>query len=425
MTKNSQIIGIIVLAFLICVDALLYGFGSAIQAINENTVQKRAKDEKDRRSILLNQMIDNPANFINTIQIVINLISIIFGVFMTKLFQRPILAFIIIFYLVLTLGIQIPKKIGKKYCEKWAYSLVYFINAIIILLLPFTVIISYGTNLVCRIFSITPNANEDDVTEEEIISMVHEVHEQGDLLASEAEMINNIFELGDKEAKDIMTHRKNVVSVNGNDTVSEALKYMLKQNYSRFPVFEDDLDNIIGLIHLKDICIAYYEHKELRDRPIKLIKGMLRDAVFIPETRNINVLFQSMQLQKIHMVIIADEYGQTSGIIAMEDILEEIVGNILDEYDKEDAMVVKQLDGSYLVDGMTNLEDLEEILEIEFETDDCEILNGFLITQLDKIPTEGESLLVNYKNYTFEVIKVENNMIKLVKVTKNNVEAMI
>ncbi|OYO90949.1 hypothetical protein CG709_12940, partial [Lachnotalea glycerini] len=153
---------------------------------------------------------------------------------------------------------------------------VYFINAIIILLLPFTVIISYGTNLVCRIFSITPNANEDDVTEEEIISMVHEVHEQGDLLASEAEMINNIFELGDKEAKDIMTHRKNVVSVNGNDTVSEALKYMLKQNYSRFPVFEDDLDNIIGLIHLKDICIAYYEHKELRDRPIKLIKGMLR-----------------------------------------------------------------------------------------------------------------------------------------------------
>ncbi|OYP01431.1 hypothetical protein CG709_11050 [Lachnotalea glycerini] len=132
-----------------------------------------------------------------------------------------------------------------------------------------------------------------------------------------------------------------------------------------------------------------------------------------------------MQLQKIHMVIIADEYGQTSGIIAMEDILEEIVGNILDEYDKEDAMVVKQLDGSYLVDGMTNLEDLEEILEIEFETDDCEILNGFLITQLDKIPTEGESLLVNYKNYTFEVIKVENNMIKLVKVTKNNVEAMI
>jgi putative hemolysin len=419
MTENSQIMGVIVFAILIFIDALLYGFGSAIQAINENIIEKKAQEDKDRKSIILDKMINNPTNFINTNQLVVNLISIFIGIFTIQLFHKPILNFIIIIYILLTFGILIPKKLGQKFCDKWAYHLVYFIYFIVILLTPFTFIISVGTNFVCRRFGIDPNAVDDDVTEE-IISMVHEVHEQGVLLASEAEMINNIFEFGDKDAKDIMIHRKSIVTVNGDYTVSEALKFMLKQNYSRFPVYEGDLDNIIGLIHLKDICIAYYERKELRNKQIKSIKGLLRKAIFIPETRNINVLFQVMQLQKIHMVIVADEYGQTSGIVAMEDILEEIVGNILDEYDKEDVIVLNQPDGSYIIDGMAQLEDLEEILNIEFDTEDCETLNGFLISRLDKIPTEGESLIVDYANYIFEVIKVENKMVKSVKVAKHS-----
>lgn len=418
MTEKSQILGIIILAFMIIIDAILYGFGSAIQAMNESEVEKKAKEDLDKKSILLNKMINNPSNFINTVQFVVNLISIIFGLFAISLYKNPILVLIIMSYFLLTFGILIPKKLGQKYCNKWAYNLIYIVHFIVIIMTPFTFIVSIGTNIGCRMFGVDPNVNEYDVTEEEIISMINEVHEQGVLLASEAEMINNIFEFGDKNADDIMVHRKSIVAVNGDYTVAEALKYMLRQNYSRFPVYEGDIDNITGLIHLKDICIAYFEHKDLRYRKIKTIKGIQRNVVFIPETRSINILFQSMQLQKIHMVIVADEYGQTSGIIAMEDIVEEIVGNILDEYDKEDAMAVKQVDGSYLIDGLAELEDLEEILEIKFNTDECETLNGFLIFRLDKIPTEGETLVVHYEGYIFEVLKVENKMIKSVKAVK-------
>lgn len=418
MTENSQIIGVVVFAILIIFDALLYGFESAIQTINKNKIDKRVEENKDKKSILLNKMIDNPTNLINTNQIIVTFVSIIIGLFQIKFFNKPILDFIIVLYILLTCGILIPKKLGQKFCDKWAYDLVYLINILIILLTPIKFIISLGPNLVCRIFGIDPKADDNDVTEEEIISMINEVHEQGVLLASEAEMINNIFEFGDKDAKDIMIHRKNIVALNVDFTVSEALKYILKQNFSRFPVYEGDIDNIIGLVNLKDIVLVYNGNAGLRNKPIKSIKGLLRKSIFIPETRNINILFQTMQLQKIHMVIVADEYGQTSGIVAMEDIIEEIVGNILDEYDKEDVMVVKQPDGAYIIDGMAPLEDLEEILEIEFDTEDCEILNGFLITLLDKIPTEDESLIVEYANYIFEVIKVKDKMIKTVKVVK-------
>lgn len=421
MTENGQIISIIVFVILIIVDAVFYGFGAAIQTINKNTVDKKAQDDKDRRSILLSKMIDNPTKLINTIQIIVNLISIAIGLFQLKLFNYRLLDFIIVLYLLLTFGILIPKKLGHKFCVKWAYNLVDLMNILVILVTPFTFIISIGTNIICKILGIDPKDDFDDATEE-IISMVNEVHEQGGLLDSEAQMINNIFEFGDKNARDIMIHRKNVVAVNGDLTVSEAMKFMLEENYSRFPVFEENIDNIIGLINLKDIFIAYNGNTILRNKSIKSVKGLLRKTVFIPETRNINILFKLMQLQKIHMVIVMDEYGQTSGLISMEDILEEIVGNILDEYDNEDIMIARQEDGSYIIDGMTTLEEIEEILEIEFDTEDCEILNGFLISLLDKIPTANEILTVEYENYIFEVIKVEDKMIKSVKVVKKIVE---
>ncbi|MFA9377360.1 MAG: hemolysin family protein [Lachnotalea sp.] len=420
MTEKSQIVGVMIFVILIVADALLYGFGAAIQAINKNKVDKRAEEVKDKKSILLNQMIDEPTNLINTIQIIINLISIFIGFYQVRFFNIPILDTCLVIYLLLTFGILIPKKFGQKYCDSWSYKLVKVVRVLVILFTPITFIITLSTNIVCRIFGVDPNEVDDDVTEE-LMSMLNEVHEQGVLLASEAAMINNIFEFGDKDAKDIMIHRKNIVAINGDFTLSEVLKYILKQNYSRFPVFEGDIDNVIGIVNLKDLFIAYNANIGLRNKQIKSIKGLLRKALFIPETRSINILFQSMQFQKVHMVIIADEYGQTAGVIAMEDILEEIVGNILDEYDKEDIMVLKQADGSFIIDGMAPLEELEDILEIKFETEDCEILNGFLITLLDKIPTEGEVLIVEYAGYIFDVIKVEDKMIKSVKVDKKTV----
>lgn len=257
-----------------------------------------------------------------------------------------------------------------------------------------------------------------DVTEEEIISMVNEVHEQGVLLATEAEMITNIFEFGDKEAHDIMTHRNHIVAVEGDMPLKEAMAFMLDANNSRFPVYDENIDHIIGILHLRD-AMRFHASKEDSNLPVKEMEGLLREAVFIPETKNIDALFQMMQSSKTQMVIVVDEYGQTSGLIAMEDILEEIVGNILDEYD-EDEEYIEATDNAdeYIIEGKTPLEELEERFHIFFKEEEFETLNGFMISKLDKIPEENEDFDIDVGDYNFKILSVENKMIQSVLVTK-------
>lgn len=262
-------------------------------------------------------------------------------------------------------------------------------------------------------------SGKEDVTEEEIISMVNEGHEQGVLEASEAEMIHNIFEFDDKEAKDIMTHRKHIIALDGNMTFSEALEFIKKNANSRFPVYIDNIDNIIGVLHIKEALLICTD-QEYYDKPICKIPNLVRKIEFIPETRNINTLFKEMQKEKIHMVIVVDEYGQTAGIVAMEDIIEEIVGNILDEHDKDEDMMKKQPDGSFLMHGMADFEDVVKILDIEIsEEDNFDTLNGFLISRIDKIPEENERFEVCAYGYCFQVLLIKNKMIQKVRVTKD------
>ena len=178
------------------------------------------------------------------------------------------------------------------------------------------------------------NPSGSDEYEEEIISMVNEGHEQGVIQESQAQMIQNIFEFTDKEAQDVMTHRRNITAIDGTMNLRDALTFMLDDTHSRFPVYLDNLDNIIGILFLKDAMRWHTRDQHAYDDwQIKDVPNLLRKAVFIPETRNISQLFKNMQMRKLQMVIVADEYGQTAGLVAMEDILEEIVGNILDEYD--------------------------------------------------------------------------------------------
>ena len=232
------------------------------------------------------------------------------------------------------------------------------------------------------------------------------------------EMIHNIFEFGDKDAKDIMVHRKNIIAIDGTMTFLEMLDFTIENNYSRYPVYIDDIDNIIGVLHIKEV-LALCQKQEIYHTAIKDIKGLIREVDFIPETRNINTLFTMMQNAKTHMVIVVDEYGQTSGIVAMEDILEEIVGNIEDEHDQEEKMIEKLPDGSYLMDGMTSAEEALEILKIHIpEEDEFETLNGILISLLDRIPNDDEKFETDAFGYHFEVLQVENKMIKKVKITK-------
>ena len=297
-------------------------------------------------------------------------------------------------------------------------------TAVLLAVLIFLIIFDYR-NLVKRVRTIrkkNPGNDNDDVIEEEIISMVKEGHEQGVLLASEAEMIHNIFEFGDKEAKDIMTHRKNMIVLDGELSYHDAVLFMIENSKSRFPVYLEDIDHIIGVLHIKD-ALAFSQRNELFRTPVKDIPGLIREVSFIPETRNINTLFAKMQAAKMHMAIVVDEYGQTSGIVAMEDILEEIVGNIEDEYDEEECWVEKQTDGSYLMDGMTPLEEVIELLNLPIEKDAFDTLNGLLISLMDKIPGDGEQVQIREFGYEFDVRLVENKMIRKVRVQRIQEEA--
>jgi len=279
-------------------------------------------------------------------------------------------------------------------------------------------LITFRKNLSKKIKNMMHGASfiDDDVTEEEIISMVKEGHEQGVLLASEAEMIHNIFEFGDKEAKDIMTHRKSMVTVDGNMSYIDTVALFVETGKSRLPVYIDDVDNIVGVFHIKD-AFAFFQKNEVFRTAIKDIPNLIREVDFIPETININTLFTKMQSEKSHMYIVIDEYGQTSGLVAMEDILEEIVGNIEDEHDEDEDTMSLQSDGSYTMDGLTELRDVLEVLELPIEEDSFETLNGLLISLLGKIPNDGECDTIIEYDYKFEILSVENRIIRSVRIT--------
>ena len=250
--------------------------------------------------------------------------------------------------------------------------------------------------------------SEEEKVEEEIISMVNEGNEQGLIEDSEAQFITNIFEFTDKESRDVMTARLNVMAIDKNSDLDEVMEIMIENNYSRYPVYDGDLDNIVGIIYFKDFVKEY-----LRDKTKSLAEIMV-EATFVHPTYNIAKLFRRMQTAKIHMVIVVDEYGQTEGIVTMEDILEEIVGNILDEYDDASEDIKKRGD-MYIVSGKAELSD---VLGIEFPDEDFQTLNGFLLYELGRLPYADEEIEIVYQNYRFTSLSVNNNMIDEVKITK-------
>ena len=290
---------------------------------------------------------------------------------------------------------------------------------LLVVLFRFTYLLKLVKNLFAKLFGIDPHALEQEVTEDEIISMVNEGHEQGVLDEKEAEMIQNIFELDDKKAEDIMTRRKNIIGISGTTNLRDAVAFILEQTVSRFPVYDEDIDNIIGVLHFKD-AIKFHTMHEYDDWQLCDIPELLRKVRFIPETCGIHALFRSMQAEKLQMVIVVDEYGQTAGLVTMEDILEEIVGNIQDEYDNEQPTIRREADGSYLMDGMAPLDEVVDELGFSLEDDEEEYdtLNGLLISRLDRIPADGEQAEVVAGGYRFQIMKVENKMIRLVKITK-------
>lgn len=254
---------------------------------------------------------------------------------------------------------------------------------------------------------------EDNEYEEEIMNIVNEGHEQGAILEGEAKMITNIFEFGDKDVTDVMTSRKKIDAIEVSTSVEKALHSMLEKPFSRYPLYEEDIDNIVGVLYLKDVIDAYLNKKDAK------LCEVAREPFFVHQTMNLSVLFQEMQTKKIHMAIVIDEYSQTEGLVSMEDMLEVIVGNIWDEYDIEDRNITKLgWADIYLVRASTRLEELEDILGIKFDVEDIETLNGFLIDHLGHLPEDNEEIEIIYEGYSFQSVDIHDKMIRQVKVEK-------
>lgn len=445
MDDGGPTAGILLFLLLLILDAVIYGFGSAIQNLNVKEEERRALEEHNKKSSRLCRLIHGAEGYVNMVQVIITFVNLIAGSYFLRTLLNSIrslaaaavkrwmedptymvyglltaasflIAVLFMLYILLVFGVLVPKKLAARKPDKWAYGLIGFIWVLKTVLTPFTHLVAVTSSAVLALCGIRADDDHNDVTEDEIISMVNEGHEQGVIQASEAEMITNIFEFGDKEATDIMTNRRDIVALDCSMSFGEAIQFMLNGNNSRYPVYKENIDQIIGILHMKDALRR--QNQTDWNRPLEEIPDLLREVRFIPGTRKIDALFKTMQSMKLQMVIVVDEYGQTSGMIAMEDILEEIVGNILDEYDDEEICIRQQGQDEYIIEGKTKLEDIEERFGITFDEEEFETVNGYLIAKLEHIPAPEEQFDTTVDGYNFKILSVENKMISQILVTR-------
>ena len=429
--SSLPVLGIIILFLLLWLNGILYGFSAAIRNLSENEIVKQALDG-NKKAVLLKKMMDYPARYVNAIPLVVTASGISIGAFLVPWFIRVsrhyikhlpaviIILFLCIFLLA-SFGILTFRRIGTYQPEKFAFRYVKTVYAIVSFLYPLTFLSTWAAKITALPFGVELNQKEDAVTEESIISIVDEAHEQGVIEESEAEMIQNIISFNETDAHEIMTHRKNVVAFNEDVLLKEMVEEMLEEGKSRYPVYRDDLNDIVGIIHYKDATKFMTVNPWAKFKPLKEIPGLIRTASFIPETRGIGDLFRFMQSKKLHMAIVVDEYGQTAGIVSMEDILEEIVGDIMDEYDNEEVSIRTQVDNSVIIDGLAYLEDVEEKLDTSFGETEFETLNGFLTSILGHIPTEADldkEIVAN--GYRFKILSLGNKTLGKVRAEKIN-----
>ncbi len=429
----SIILKIALLFVLILVNAFFAMSEIAMISLNDNKIEKLA-EEGDKKAKQILKLTQNSSNFLSTIQIGVTLAGFLTSASAADSFAplitnavaplipaipasvidtvALILITIVISYFSLVFGELAPKKIGMQKSEKVAYKVVGILLFVMKVTKPFVKILSMSTNGIVRLFGIDPLADEEEVTEEEILMMVDVGEEKGVIENAQAEMINNIFEFDDIDAGDIMTHRVDMTAVEADEPVSEVIKVAVADGYSRIPVYDDDPDNIIGVVYIKDLL--EYIGKELPEK--KTIREIMRDAYFIPETKKCGQLFTEMSEKRVQMAIVVDEYGGTAGLLTLEDIVESIVGNIHDEYDTEEAEISKINDNTFTVEGTTDLDEIDELVGATLPEGDYDTVAGFIISQLGFLPKDGDMDTVEYENLKFTILSVEDKRIAKVRI---------
>ena len=423
---------IVILVVLILLNAYFAASEIAFISLNDTKIEKQAK-EGNKKARQIQKMLKNPSEFLATIQIGITLAGFLSSAFASDAFAdilapalykifpmisiqvfkgiSIILITIILSFFTLVFGELVPKRLAMKYYEKIAFSSIGVIRFLSIITLPFVKVLSSVTNFISKLFGISEN-EEEVVTEEEIKMMIDEGEEKGTIQQEEKEMIHNIFEFNDITVSEVMTHRTDVYAIEIDSEINDIIKELDDYKYSRIPVYEETIDNIKGILFVKDLLKYLHGKKAIK------IKNIMREAYFVSENKPINELFKNLQKNKMQMAIVVDEYGGTAGIVTMEDLLEEIVGNIFDEYDEIENDYTKIDDNTFLINGSISINDLKKILKIDLPEGDYETLSGYLINLLGRLPKDNETPIIETKQVNYKIEKSEDKRIVLVKACK-------
>ena len=428
---------ILILVILILINAFFAASEIAFISLNDAKIDKQAK-EGNKKAVQIQKMLKNPSAFLATIQIGITLAGFLSSAFASDAFASElapvlnklmpffsvyvwntisiILITIILSFFTLVFGELVPKRLAMKNYEKISFATIGFIRTLSMVTLPFVKFLTFVTNKVSKLFGVSEN-EEETVTEEEIRMMIDQGKEKGTIEEQEKELLNNVFEFDDITVSEIMRHRKDIFAVDINTNIEELMQEILKEEYrySRIPVYDETIDEIKGILYVKDIL------KNINKKNFK-IKNIVHEPYFVPQSKMINDLFKEMQQHKTQMAIILDEYGGTAGLITMEDILEELVGEIYDEYDDVEAEYEKIDENTYLISGSMTINDVNKLLDAEIPEGDYDTISGFLQDELDRIPEEQENPIIETEKVTYRIEEYEDKRILKIKACKNQTE---
>ncbi len=419
---------IITIVLIIVLIALFNAAEVALVVVSDSKVNEDVLNE-NKSALKIQKFTNHSKRYLLSIQIMITMLTLVNGAialdtFYTGVMQifnnlawlKPIAMFVILFVLLfiqLVFARSIPRRLANKHTNAIAYQLIGFIHLIYSILLPVTWLLHKASMVFGRLFALSPDEGERKMTEEEIRTLVEVSSKSGNIDENESEMIQNIFDFSDTTVEEIMTHRTEISALDIKSSRKQIIEYVQNERFTRFPVFEKDIDHIIGTIHVKDLLKFLDNHEEKFS-----LKSLLRDPYFVPDSKRTSELFKEMQQQKNHIAIVLDEYGGTAGIVTIEDLIEEIVGNIFDEYD-EDEEEIKQIDNmTYEIDGLTNIDDVEDTIEAGLPVEDFDTIGGFILGQLGRFPEKNEKVKFEFNLFIFEVLETNDNVISKVKVTK-------
>ncbi len=419
---SSDAIQLLILVVLLALSAFFSSSETALTTVNKIRMRTLA-DAGDGRAEFVMKVISNPGKMLSAILIGNNIVNLYASSLSTMLATRAWgneavgFATGVLTLLILVFGEITPKTISTISAENIALRFAKIIYIIMVVLTPVIYVVNHLSFLVLKIFRVDPNKRGESITEDELRTIVQVSHEEGVIESEEKKMINNVFDFGDAVAKDVMVPRIDMSFVDVNSSYEELIDLFREEKYTRFPVYEETTDNVLGIINIKDIFLA--ENKEDFS-----VRSYLRQPLYTYEFKKVSELMIEMRKVMINIVIVLDEYGATAGLITLEDMLEEIVGEIRDEYDEDEENSLIQISPKeYIVEGSMKLTDLNDYLELNLQSEDYDSIGGLVIGLLDHLPEEGEDVVI--ENVRLRVDSVEKNRIDKIHVyILNPVEAV-